>query len=73
MIKKLDLQQKELSVKVNSLLFVSDSNPDLLCVATAEDLGIARSALNSVMLKNQKFCVEWKHFFKDKGNDCREI
>jgi len=50
-IRKLDLQQQELSVKVNSVLFISDSNPDLLCVATAEDLGIAPSALNSTVPK----------------------
>jgi hypothetical protein len=50
-IRKLDLQQKEVPVKVNSVLFISDLNPDFLCVATAEDLGITPSALNSVMPK----------------------
>jgi len=50
-IRKLDLQQKELSVKVNSVLFISDSNPDLLCVATVEGMGIAPSALNYTVPK----------------------
>jgi hypothetical protein len=63
-IRKLDLQQKELSVKVKSVLFISDSNPDLLCVATAEDLGIAPSALNSIMPKKSEILCEMETFLK---------
>ena len=63
-IRKLDLQQKELSVKVISVLFISDSNPDLLCVATAEDLGIAHSALNSIMPKKSEILCEMETFLK---------
>jgi len=63
-IRKLDLEQKELSVKVNSVLFISDSNPDLLCVATAEDLGMAPSALNSIMPKQSEIACEMETFLE---------
>jgi len=61
---KLDLGQKEVPVKVNSVLFISDSNPNLLCVATAEDLGIAPSALNSIMPKKSEIVCEMETFLK---------
>jgi hypothetical protein len=64
MIRKLDLQQKEVPVKVNSVLFISDSNPDLLCVATAEDLGIAPSALNFIMPKKSEILCEMETFLE---------
>jgi len=61
---KLDLRQKEVPVKVNSILFISDSNPDLLCAATAEDLGIAPSALNSIMPKKSEIVCEMETFLE---------
>jgi hypothetical protein len=63
-IRKLDLEQKALSVKVHSVPFISVSNPDVLCAATAEDLGVAPSALNSIMPKKSELLCEMETFLQ---------